>query len=419
MNWDVIVIGGGASGLMAAGRAAEKGSRVLLLEKMGRVGIKLAITGQGRCNLTNGGDLPAFIENYHHNGKFLHNAFSRFFNRDLISFFQARGVPVVEERGRRVFPASNRAQDVVRALREYALTHAVKILIHSPAREILQEKKRISGVRTEKEVFKASTVILAAGGASYPQTGSGGDGYALAEKLGHSLESIRPALVPIEIDDPEVRSLTGLTLKNVRAAFFSGGRKISEDFGEMLFTHFGVSGPIILTLSGKVVEALPLGRVDLGLDLKPALSPEQVEKRLLREFREQPRQQIQTIMGRLLPRNLVPVILRRTGAPPEIKGGEIRVAQRKEIGKVLKDWRLPVRGVRPLAEAIVTAGGVVVREIHPATMESKIIEGLHFCGEVIDVDGKTGGYNLQAAFSTGWVAGEAAARRTQAHEGPS
>jgi len=410
----VIVIGGGASGLMAAGRAAEEGSRVLLLEKMGRVGIKLAITGQGRCNLTNSGDLPTFIENFHHNGKFLYNAFSRFFNQDLISFFQSRGVPVLEERGRRIFPASNRAQDIVRVLRDYAHSHGVKILIHSPAREILQSKGEIEGVRTEKEIFKAPGVILATGGASYSQTGSSGDGYAIASKLGHHLEPIRPALVPIEIDDPSLRSLQGLTLKNVRAAFFSGDRKIGEEFGEMLFTHFGVSGPIILTLSGNVVEALPKGKVDLRIDLKPALSPEQVENRLIREFQEQPRQQIQSLLGRLLPKSLVPLILKRTEVSPEKKGGEILIAERRKIQKVLKDWRLPVRGARPLEEAIVTAGGIAVKEIHPATLESKIVKGLHFCGEVIDVDGKTGGYNLQAAFSTGWVAGEAVARRRRA-----
>ena len=410
MNWDVIVIGGGASGLMAAGRAAEKGSRVLLLEKMGRVGIKLAITGQGRCNLTNAGDLPAFIENFHHNGKFLYNVFSRFFNQDLISFFQGRGVPVVEERGRRIFPASNRAQDIVRVLRDYARSHGVKVLIHSPAREILQNRGKVEGVRTEKEIFRASSVILATGGASYSQTGSSGDGYTIASKLGHPLEPIRPALVPLEIDDPSIHSLQGLTLKNVRAAFFSGDRKIGEEFGEMLFTHFGVSGPIILTLSGKVVEALPKGRIDLGVDLKPALSPEQVENRLIREFQEQPRQQIQSLLGRLLPKSLVPLILRRSEVSPEAKGGEIRVVERRKIRKVLKNWRLPVRGARPLEEAIVTAGGIAVREIHPSTLESRIVRGLYFCGEVIDVDGKTGGYNLQAAFSTGWVAGEAAAR---------
>ena len=200
-------------------------------------------------------------------------------------------------------------------------------------------------------------------------------------------------------------------MKNVRAAFFSGDRKIGEEFGEMLFTHFGVSGPIILTLSGNVVEALPKGKVDLRIDLKPALSPEQVENRLIREFQEQPRQQIQSLLGRLLPKSLVPLILKRTEVSPEKKGGEILIAERRKIQKVLKDWRLPVRGARPLEEAIVTAGGIAVKEIHPATLESKIVKGLHFCGEVIDVDGKTGGYNLQAAFSTGWVAGEAAARR--------
>jgi predicted Rossmann fold flavoprotein len=411
--WDVIVIGGGASGLMAAGRAAEAGSRVLLLEKMGRVGIKLAITGQGRCNLTNAGDLPSFIENFHHNGKFLYNAFSRFFNREVVSFFESRGVPTVEERGRRIFPASSRAEDVVRALREYAGAHGVRVQIHSPAREILANQGEAAGVRTDGEIFNARAVILAAGGASYSRTGSNGDGYALAQKLGHRLVPIRPALVPIEIGDPAVHSLQGLALKNVRAAFFAAGRKIGEEFGEMLFTHFGVSGPIILTLSGEVVEALPRGKVDLCVDLKPALSPEQVEKRLIREFQEQPRQQLQSIMGRLLPRSLVLPILKEAEVSPEAKGGEVRVAERREIRRVLKEWRLPVKGARPLEEAIVTAGGVAVGEIHPATLESKIVKGLHFCGEVIDVDGKTGGYNLQAAFSTGWLAGEAAARRAR------
>lgn len=409
MNWDVIVIGGGASGLMAAGRAAERGSRVLLLEKMGRVGIKLALTGQGRCNLTNAGDLPSFVEQFRRNGKFLRNAFSRFFNRDLISFFERRGVPVVEERGRRVFPASSRANDVVRALREYALGGGARIRIHAPAREILAEGGAVAGVRIDGEAFRAPAVILAAGGASYPRTGSAGEGYALAERLGHRIEALRPALVPLEIDDPSVPGLQGLALKNVRAAFFAGARRIGEEFGEMLFTHFGVSGPIILALSGDVAEAPP-GGTTLSIDLKPALSPEQVENRLLREFREEPRQQIQTILGRLLPRSLVPEMLKRAGVPPSARGGEIRAAERKELARVLKDWRLPVRGPRPLEEAIVTAGGVAVKEIHPATMESKIVRGLHFCGEVIDVDGKTGGYNLQAAFTTGWVAGEAAGR---------
>jgi predicted Rossmann fold flavoprotein len=406
--WDVIVIGGGASGLMAAGRAAELGGRVLLLEKMGRVGLKLAITGKGRCNLTNGGDLPTFIENYHHNGKFLYNAFSRFFNHDLVSFFQTHGVPVAEERGRRIFPVSNRAQDIVRALREYVLSHGAKILIHSPVREIRRQMGAVEGVRTEKDFFKTRKVILATGGASYSKTGSSGDGYALAAHLGHTIQPILPALVPIEIGDPAVCDLQGLTLKNVSCSFFSGDRKIGEEFGEMLFTHFGVSGPIILTLSGAVVEALPGGEVELLIDLKPALSPEQVENRLIREFREEPRKGIPAILSNLLPKSLIPFILQRAGIPPGKRGGEIQAGERKELQRVLKGWRLPVKGARPLEEAIVTAGGVAVQEIHPATLESKIVKGLFLCGEIIDVDGKTGAYNLQAAFSTGRVAGEGA-----------
>ena len=395
--------------MMAAGRAAEGGRRVLLLEKMGRVGIKLAITGQGRCNLTNSGDLPTFIENYHHNGKFLYNAFSRFFNQELISFFETRRVPMVEERGRRIFPASNRAQDVVRALRDYAGSHRVKTLIHSPVREILQERGCAGGVRTDKDFFKAPRIILATGGASYSQTGSSGDGYTLAAGLGHTIQPIRAALIPLEIDDPPLLTLQGLTLKNVQVSFFSGNRRIGTEFGEMLFTHFGVSGPIILTLSGAVVDALPAGKIEMSLDLKPALSAEQVDRRLIREFLEQPRKQLRHILSNLMPKSLIPVILQKAGIPPEARGGEVRANERKELRKVLKDWRLPIKGARPLDEAIVTAGGVSVAEIHPATLESKIVKGLYFCGEVIDIDGKTGGYNLQAAFSTGWVAGEAAA----------
>ncbi len=394
--------------MMAAGRAAERGKRVLLLEKMGRVGIKLALTGQGRCNLTNAGDLLTFIENYRHNGKFLYNAFSRFFNRELIGFFETRGVPVVEERGRRIFPASSRAQDVLRVLRDYAISYGVKILIHSPVWEILLEKGFIAGVRTEKNSFKAPRIILATGGASYPQTGSSGDGYTLAAGLGHTIQPIRPALIPLEIDDPAIHTLQGLTLKNVKVSFFWGERKIGTEFGEMLFTHFGVSGPIILTLSGAVVDALPAGKIEMSLDLKPALSMEQTERRLIREFQEQPRTHLRHILSNLMPKSLVPIILLKTGIPPETKGGEVRASARKELCNLLKDWRLPIRGARPLNEAIITAGGISVKEIHPATMESKIVKGLHFCGEVLDIDGKTGGYNLQAAFSTGWVAGESA-----------
>jgi len=395
---------------MAAGRAAELGAKVLLLEKMGRVGIKLALTGKGRCNLTNGGDRQSFIENYRHNGKFLHNVFSRFFNQDLISFFHQKGLPTVEERGKRVFPASSRAQDVVRVLREHVASCGVQTFLHTPARAILQENDRVVGVRTDSGVRAASRVILAPGGASYSRTGSTGDGYRMAQELGHTLMAIRPALVPLEAEEGYIRELQGLSLKNVRATLFSSGRKAGEEFGEMLFTHFGVSGPIVLTLSGPAVEEFPRGRVELSIDFKPGLTHEQVNQRLLREFRAGGRRKIINIMPNLLPQRLVPVLLRRGEISPELKGGEIHAGTRRRMVDLLKDWRLTLRRARPLEEAIVTAGGVATKEIHPSTMESRIVRGLHFCGEVIDIDGKTGGYNLQAAFSTGWAAGEAAAK---------
>ena len=395
---------------MAAGRAAELGAKVLLLEKMGRVGIKLALTGKGRCNLTNGGDRQSFIENYRHNGKFLHNVFSRFFNQELVSFFHQKGLPTVEERGKRVFPLSNRAQDVARVLREYVASCGVRTLLHTPARAVLQENGRVVGVRTDSAIRLASRVILATGGASYSQTGSTGDGYQMAQELGHTLVPIRPALVPLEAEEEYIRDLQGLSLKNVRATLFSSGRKAGEEFGEMLFTHFGISGPIVLTLSGPAVEEFPRGRVELSIDFKPALTHEQVNQRLLREFQAGGRKKILNILPNLLPQKMVPIFLRRGEVPPEKKGAEIQAGTRRRMVELLKDWRLTLRRARPLEEAIVTAGGVSVKEIHPSTMESRIVRGLHFCGEVMDIDGKTGGYNLQAAFSTGWAAGEAAAK---------
>jgi len=407
---DVIVIGGGASGLMAAGRAAELGARVLLLEKMGRVGMKLALTGKGRCNLTNGGDLQTFIDSFRHNGKFLHNVFSRFFNDDLISFFKRRGLPTVEERGRRIFPASNRAQDVVRILRDYNSSHGVQMLFHAPVQEILQEAGRAGGVRTEASIFRASRVILATGGASYPETGSSGDGYRLARSVGHTIHPIQPSLVPLETKETFVRNLQGLGLKNVRVTLITSKGKMGEEFGEMLFTHFGISGPIILSLSGVAVEELARGRVELSIDFKPALSREQVEKRLVREFEMGGRKKISNILMNLLPKSMVPIFLQRAGIRLDQKGGEIRVEDRKRLVELLKDWRFTIRGPRPIEEAIITSGGINVKEINPSTLESRIVRDLYFCGEIIDIDGKTGGYNLQAAFSTGWVAGEAAAK---------
>ncbi len=395
--------------MMAAGRAAELGARVLLLEKMGRVGIKLALTGKGRCNLTNGGDLQTFIESYQHNGKFLHNVFSRFFNEDLVAFFNSRGVSTVEERGRRIFPASNRAQDIVRALREYVSSHDVQTMIHTQVQAIEVADGRVNGVRTATGFHPASRVILATGGASYPQTGSTGDGYRMAESVGHTIRPIRPSLVPLEIEGKYVRDLQGLGLKNVNVSLLCSGRKRGEEFGEMLFTHFGVSGPIILTLSATAVDEMGKGKLELSIDFKPALSREQLETRFAREFQTHPRQQISNILPHLLPKRLVPVFLQRAETISTLPGTRIRASERRKLQELLKDWRLPIMGVRSITEAIVTAGGVSVKEINPQTMESRLVKGLFFCGETIDVDGKTGGYNLQAAFSTGWVAGETAA----------
>ncbi len=284
------------------------------------------------------------------------------------------------------------------------------MIIHAPASKVLAKEGRVTGVRTKVGVFDSNRVILATGGASYPETGSSGDGYPMVRSLGHTIQPLRPSLVPLVTREAFVKELQGLSLKNVRATLLSEGRKLEEEFGEMLFTHFGVSGPIILTLSGAAVDEMAKGKVELAIDLKPALSPEQVEARLLREFQDQPRKQIANIFFNLLPRRLGSVFLQRAGIPGEVKGREVRSGERKRLVHFLKDWRLTLLGPRPIEEAIVTAGGVSVKEIHPHTMESKIVRGLYFCGEVIDVDGKTGGYNLQAAFSTGWVAGEAAAQ---------
>lgn len=411
MKWDVIVVGGGASGLMAAGRAAELGARVLLLEKMDRAGIKLGLTGKGRCNLTNGDDLSSFIERYRHNGKFLYNVFSRFFHEDLTAFFNTRGLPTVEERGRRIFPRSNRAEDVVRVLQQYALSNGVQLKLRVRVRDILAPNQRVQGVITDRGPFEANRVVLATGGASYPETGSSGDGYEMAKRLGHTICPIRPSLVPLKVKESWVRDLQGLSLKNVRVKILRAGATVGEEFGEMLFIHFAVSGPIILRLSGLAVERMERERLELTIDFKPALRREQVEKRLVREIQKGSRKFVRTILSRFLPQKIIPIFLYRAGISADLRGAEMRIRERRGLVDLLKDFRLTLQGSRPLEEAIVTAGGISVKEINPHAMESKIIQGLFFCGEVIDVDGMSGGYNLQAAFSTGWVAGEEASRR--------
>jgi predicted Rossmann fold flavoprotein len=407
----VIVVGGGASGMMAAGRAAECGARVLLLERTKRLGNKLRITGKGRCNLTNVADPSDFITHFGPNGVFLRNAFARFFNQDLIDFFAAQGVPTVVERGQRVFPASNDAHQVADALANYLRWNGARVRFKARVKELEAEDGRIAGIRTEEgEFLTAQAVIVATGGASYPGTGSTGDGYHLAKALGHTIVPIRPALVPLVVKEGHAEALQGLSLKNVEVTLLLDGQPVTRQFGEMLFTHFGVSGPIILTLSAQAVDRLGQGELELSINLKPALSDEQLDRRLQRDFDRFGKRAFRNILKELLPRKMIARFVQLTGIPSGKPGHQITAAERKRLFDLLRDFRLTIVGHRPIAEAIVTAGGVSTREIDPRTMESRLVQGLYFCGEVLDINADTGGYNLQAAFSTGYVAGQSAAR---------
>jgi hypothetical protein len=394
---------------MAAGRAAACGASVTLLEKMPRLGLKLGITGKGRCNVTNIGAINDYVANFSPDGRFLINALNRFFHHDLTGFLDARGVPTVVERGQRVFPASNRALDVVSALLRFTKEHGVSIIKNCAVKHIRVENNQVIGLDTSRGYFSADRVILATGGASYPQTGSTGDGFRMAQELGHTIAPIRPYLVPLLIKGPYAKELQGLALKNVRASVYVQGEKIDEEFGEMLFTHFGISGPIILSLSRAAVDHLDKGRVEISLCLKPALDAKTLDARLIREFQSQGKRQFKNILLALLPQRLAATVPNLLGIPGEKKGAEITIEERRNLADFLHDWRLTVTGARPLAEAIVTAGGVLTKEINPVTMESKRIQGLYFCGESIDLQARTGGYNLQMAFTTGWIAGESAA----------
>ena len=409
MNYQVIVIGGGAAGMMAAGRAAELGAKVLLLEKMNRTGKKILITGKGRCNITNYADRDVFIKSFPGNGAFLFSALSTFTNFDLVNFFHNRGVETKVERGERVFPVSDDAADVVKVLEKYVRENGGKIITDSSVTDIMTADGHIIGVKTNNgQTYLAERVILATGGASYPTTGSTGDGYELARRLGHTIIPLRPALVPLDIKEAWVRDLQGLALKNVSAKAYLGDQLLDEDFGEMLFTHFGVSGPIILTISGKIAEVLhtkPNKPLKISINLKPALSVEQLDDRLQRDFAEFSRKQFKNALDKLLPQKLIPVFINLSGIAADKPVNQITRTEREGLIKLLTDFRVTVAKTRPLNEAIVTAGGVHVREINPKTMESKLVSGLHFAGEVIDIDGYTGGFNLQAAFSTGYAAG--------------
>lgn len=427
-RYDVLVIGAGPAGMMAAGTAAESGAKTILLEKMDRPGRKLQITGKGRCNLTNSAILEDFIGHFGDNARFLYSAFSRFFTSELIEFMQQLGVQTVQERGGRVFPVHDDAQQIVLALKEWMVGKGVDLRIQSKVKDLIMKNERLEGVsfievqhkstRKKTAVKKirqrclAHTVILATGGASYPGTGSTGDGYRLAESVGHTVVPIRPALVPLEIHGDVPARLQGLSLRNVQVRFISEGNVFAEAFGEMVFTHFGVSGPVILSLSRKVVDALRAGqRVELSINLKPALDEVKLDARLLRDLDQHGKRQFQTILKDLLPRKIIPVCIDSVAIPAYKPAHQITAQERERLHEWLKDFRLQISGHRSFKEAIITAGGVDLREVDPRTMGSKLVEGLFFAGEVLDLDADTGGYNLQAAFSTGWLAGKSAAER--------
>lgn len=406
----VAIIGGGAAGLLAGIAAAQNGAQVTIFEKMRLPGKKIMITGKGRCNITNACEIPEFIKNIPGNGRFLNSALHRFTNDDIVLLLESHGLQTKVERGGRIFPVSDKAKDVVDTLVKIFTEAGGKLMLDTKVIEILAKDGQVTGVKTISGVYPADAVILAAGGASYPGTGSDGGGAKLAAKLGHKIVPLRPSLVPLESDYPYVDDLQGLSLRNVQGTLTADGEKIGSEFGEMLFTHFGVSGPIILSLSNLAAKALDEGKeVELHIDLKPALSEEKLDARIQRDFTQYSKKQLANGMKDLLPQRLIPVVCDMAYLDEEKFINQISREERHRLLAALKNFCVPITSTRPLAEAIVTAGGVSVKEINPKTMESKLIRGLHFAGEVMDVDGYTGGYNLQAAFSSGHAAGMAAA----------
>ena len=407
MSKKVIVIGAGASGLMAAGTAAENGHNVVLVERNDKVARKVMITGTGRCNVTNNCTLiNDLIQNVPTNGRFLYGAFSKFMPIDTIEFFEDMGVALKVERGNRVFPESDKAVEIVDALNAFSSDAGVK-RIKGRATSLIAENGEIKGVKLEDgEELYADAVIVATGGASYPLTGSTGDGYTLAKQVGHTVTELKPSLVPLVCHEGFCMDLQGLSLRNVEITVLNteNYKEIYKDFGEMLFTHFGVSGPLVLSASSHMKDIKPR-KYEIHIDLKPALSYEQLDKRIQRDFLENSNKNFINALDALLPKKLVPVIVKLSGIKPAVKVNQITKQQRSELVNLLKDLKVTVNGFRPIEEAIVTSGGVSVKEIDPKTMESKLCKGLYFAGEVIDVDAYTGGFNLQIAFSTGKLAG--------------
>lgn len=404
-RYDCIVIGGGAAGMMAAGTAASRGKKVLLLERNSRCGKKLSITGKGRCNVTNLCTDEDFFENIPVNARFLYSAYSRFSCTDCMDLFEGLGVPLKVERGDRVFPVSDKASDITAALERYCENSGVNIV-----------RKRVTGIKTENgsvcgvfcgnEFFPSDSAIIATGGMSYPGTGSDGDGYRLAKELGHTIIPLKPSLVPLEAEENFCAEMMGLSLKNTGISLTdtNTGKVIYKDMGEMLFTHFGVSGPMILSASSHI-RSMERGRYKIFIDLKPALDSPALDKRILRDFSEIPNRIFANSLTKLLPAKMIPVIVKLSGISPEKQVNSVTRQERAELVKLLKALPVTIKGYRPISEAIITSGGVNTNEVSPKTMESKLVNGLYFAGEILDVDAYTGGFNLQIAFSTGYAAG--------------
>ena len=403
----VVVIGGGAAGLMAAVIAGREGAKVTLLEKMNYVGKKMGITGKGRCNITNACDMFDFIKNTPGNGKFLYGAYERFTNEDLLQLLHDAGLETKVERGGRVFPASDSALDVRNTFMKLMKHYGVDVHLEEPVKKLLVDDGVVTGVVTDKETYHADAVVIATGGKSYPATGSTGDGYMLAAQVGHKITDIRPSLVPIVTEESWVKDLMGLSLRNVELSVVAKNKVQAKMFGEMMFTHFGITGPIVLSLShtvGKLMRKKNIGTIGLDINLKPALSPETLDKRLQKDFDLYSKKQLINGMKDLLPSRLIPLIIELAGIDPQKPINQISKEERQQIGYMLQHMPLTVKGLRPVEEAIVTAGGISLKEFNPKTMESKLVKGLYGAGEVLDIDAFTGGYNLQAAFSTGYVA---------------
>jgi predicted Rossmann fold flavoprotein len=408
----IVIVGAGAAGLFAACNIS-KNNEVIVIEKNDRPGRKLAITGKGRCNITNATDMDNFIKNVPGNGKFLFSAFSKFTNQDAINFFNEIGVKTKVERGDRVFPVSDSAMEVIDRLKKELDKQNVKVIVDSPVKCLIVEEGRVTGVKTEAgKTYSCDKVILATGGKSYPTTGSTGDGYKIAKMVGHTIVEPKPSLVPLETFEKKIEKLQGLSLKNVGIKIFDGTKLVYEDFGEMLFAHYGVTGPVILSGSAHLLrvknieEKLKSQTIKIKIDLKPALTTEKLEARIQRDLEKYTKKQYKNSLADLLPGKMIPYIVEESQIDEEKQTDQITKEERKNLAELLKNLEFTIKGFRPIEEAIITAGGISTKEINASTMESKIVSGLYFAGEIIDVDAYTGGFNLQIAYSTAYVAAQ-------------